>query len=153
MLKAQAAHVRTSLSVEQLQAVDNAPELAWRLARREAYDAVSALVQATGRSLVEPRAVRPPLALLEQLQGHSYQLMGQLSAVKSMLLLRRERREASARAAEAAGPVVVPEDTPDDVAAWLDPTRRRSTPERPVRRARRPSDEEIEDAEAERLGH
>lgn len=69
-----------------------------------------------------------------------------------LLLLRRERREASARAAEAAGPVVVPEDTPDDVAAWLDPTRRRSTPERPVRRARRPSDEEIEDAEAERLG-
>ncbi len=69
-----------------------------------------------------------------------------------LLLLRRERREATARAAAAAGPVVVPDDTPDDVAAWLDPSRRRAEPSRPRRRASRPSDEEIEDAEAERLG-
>ena len=41
----------------------------------------------TARALAEPRAVQPPLALLEQLQGHSYQLLGQLSAIKSMLLL------------------------------------------------------------------
>ena len=85
-----ARHARLSLGLASLQAIDNQPELAWRLARREAYDALSALVQATERALVEPRAVRPPLELLEQLQGHSYQLLGQLSAVKSMLLLRRD---------------------------------------------------------------
>ena len=48
-------------------------------------------MQATARALAEPRAVQPPLALLEQLQGHSYQLLGQLSAIKSMLLLRRNQ--------------------------------------------------------------
>ncbi len=85
-----ARHARLSLGLSSLQAIDNQPELAWRLARREAYDALSALVQATERALVEPRAVRPPLALLEQLQSHSYQLLGQLSAIKSMLVLRRD---------------------------------------------------------------
>ncbi|MFG5775614.1 FUSC family protein [Comamonas sp. J-3] len=89
VLKAQAAHVRTSLSVEQLQAVDNAPELAWRLARREAYDSLSALVQAVDRSLKEPRAVQPPLQALEQLQAHCYQLLGQMSSIKIMLMMRR----------------------------------------------------------------
>ena len=39
----------------------------------------------------EPRAVRPPLALLERLLAHSYQLLAQLQAVKTMLLLRRGR--------------------------------------------------------------
>lgn len=91
VLRALEQHARLSLALAHLDDIDTEHELMWRLARREAYDAVSALVQATGRSLVEPRAVRPPLALLEQLQGHSYQLMGQLSAVKSMLLLRREQ--------------------------------------------------------------
>ena len=89
VLKAQAAHVRTSLSVDQLQAVDNAPELAWRLARREAYDSLSALVLAVDRSLKEPRAVQPPLQALEQLQAHCYQLLGQMSSVKIMLMMRR----------------------------------------------------------------
>ena len=88
-LAAQAHHARVALGLGQLQAVDNAPELAWRLARREAYDSLAALVQATQRSLVEPRAVRPPLAPLERLQAHSYQLLAQLTAVKTMLLLRR----------------------------------------------------------------
>jgi len=90
-LTAQARHAKLALGLGQLKATDNSPELAWRLARREAYDSLSALVQATQRSLSEPRAVRPPLEPLEHLQAHSYQLLAQLSAVKSMLVLRRDR--------------------------------------------------------------
>jgi uncharacterized membrane protein YccC len=90
-LAAQARHAREALGLGQLQAVDNQPELAWRLARREAYDSLSALVQATQRSLSEPRAVRPPLEPLGRLLAHSYQLLAQLTVVKTMLLLRRER--------------------------------------------------------------
>ena len=89
VLKAQAAHASTSLAVDQLQAVDNAPELAWRLARREAYDSLSALIQAVDRSLKEPRAVQPPLQALELFQAHCYQLLGQMSSVKIMLMMRR----------------------------------------------------------------
>jgi len=91
--RAMAQHARQSLALATLAEVTGQPELAWRLARREAYDALSALVQATGRALVEPRAVRPPMAALEQLQGHGYQLLGQLSAIQSILLLRRQRLE------------------------------------------------------------
>lgn len=90
---AMARHARHSLALAE-RAGDGGggqPELAWRLARREAYDALSALVQTTSRAMVEPRAVRPPLALLERLQGHGYQLLGQLSAIQSLLLLRRDR--------------------------------------------------------------
>ena len=90
-LAAQARHARVALGLGQLQAVDNEPELAWRLARREAYDSLSALVQATQRSLSEPRAVRPPLEPLGRLLAHSYQLLAQLTVIKTMLLLRRER--------------------------------------------------------------
>ncbi|MBS0390395.1 MAG: FUSC family protein [Proteobacteria bacterium] len=88
-LAAQVRHAREALGLGQLQAVDNHPELAWRLARREAYDSLGALVQATARAWKEPRAVRPPLAPLERMQAHCYQLLAQLTAVKSMLLLRR----------------------------------------------------------------
>ncbi|MDM0074278.1 FUSC family membrane protein [Variovorax sp. J2P1-59] len=91
VLTAQARHARLALGLGQLRSVDASPELEWRLARREAYDSLSALVQATQRSLSEPRAVRPPLEPLEHLQAHSYQLLAQLSAVKSMLVLRRDR--------------------------------------------------------------
>jgi uncharacterized membrane protein YccC len=98
-LAAQARHARVALGLGQLQAVDNEPELAWRLARREAYDSLSALVQATQRSLSEPRAVRPPLEPLGRLLAHSYQLLAQLTVIKTMLLLRRERlRPAQIRA-------------------------------------------------------
>ncbi|GAA6118070.1 FUSC family protein [Acidovorax sp. FG27] len=90
---AQARHARVALGLGQLQAVDDAPELAWRLARREAYDSLSALVQATQRSLKEPRAVRPPVDSLQRLQAHCYQLLAQLTAVKTMLLLRRGQLE------------------------------------------------------------
>jgi uncharacterized membrane protein YccC len=88
-LKAQARHAHLSLQLERLTGVDNRPELQWRLARREAYDSLSALVQATQRCLSEPRAVRPPLEPLGRLLAHSYQLLAQLTAVKTMLLLRR----------------------------------------------------------------
>ncbi|MET3493189.1 FUSC family protein [Variovorax boronicumulans] len=91
VLTAQARHARLALGLGQLQAIDSSPELEWRLARREAYDSLSALVQATQRALSEPRAVQPPLEPLEHLQAHSYQLLAQLSAVKSMLVLRRDR--------------------------------------------------------------
>ena len=91
VLRALDRHAAQSLGLARIDEIDTVPELTWRLARREAYDALSALVQATARALAEPRAVQPPLALLEQLQGHSYQLLGQLSAVKSMLLLRRNQ--------------------------------------------------------------
>ena len=90
-LTAQALHAREALGLWQLQAVDNEPELRWRLARRESYDSLSALVQATQRSLSEPRAVRPPLAALERLVAYSYQLQAQLTTAKTMLLLRRDR--------------------------------------------------------------
>jgi uncharacterized membrane protein YccC len=90
-LNAQARHARLALGLGQLRAIDSSPELEWRLARREAFDSLSALVQATQRSLSEPRAVRPPIEPLEHLQAHSYQLLAQLSAVKSMLVLRRDR--------------------------------------------------------------
>ncbi len=90
-LKAQARHARLALGLGQLRSVDISPELDWRLARREAFDSLSALVQATQRALSEPRAVRPPIEPLEHLQAHSYQLLAQLSAVKSMLVLRRDR--------------------------------------------------------------
>ncbi|HEX5570378.1 MAG TPA: FUSC family protein, partial [Ktedonobacterales bacterium] len=90
-LAAQARHAQLALALAQPQAGDAQPELAWRLARREAYDSLSALVQAVQRSLSEPRAVRPPLQDLERLLGHGYQLLAQLTAVKTMLLQRRER--------------------------------------------------------------
>jgi len=88
-LLAQARHAHLSLELGQLTDVDNRPELQWRLARREAYDSLSALVMAAQRSLVEPRAVRPPLEPLSRLLVHSYQLLAQLTAVKRMLLMRR----------------------------------------------------------------
>jgi uncharacterized membrane protein YccC len=90
-LAAQARHARVALGLGQLQAVDNEPELHWRLARREAYDSLSALVQATQRSLCEPRAVRPALEPLGRLLAHSYQLLAHLTTVKTMLLQRRGR--------------------------------------------------------------
>jgi uncharacterized membrane protein YccC len=96
VLRAQARHARIALALGQLQAVDDEPELQWRLARREAYDSLSALVQATQRALSEPRAVRPPLEPLERLLAQGYQLLAQLTALKTMLLLRRGRLDLQA---------------------------------------------------------
>jgi uncharacterized membrane protein YccC len=146
-LTAQARHARVALGLGQLDAVDNEPELAWRLARREAYDSLSALVQAAQRSLSEPRAVRPPLAPLGRLLARSYQLLAQLTVIKTMLLLRRERlrptqiRAPLARTAEAIeaaltggapvavdgsgrpgaqeGPVALPDPFENDLSPWV----------------------------------
>ena len=93
-LAAQSRHARMSLELGQLTAVDNRPELDWRLARREAYDSLSALVQATQRCFSEPRAVRPPLEPLLRLLEHGYQLLAQLTAIKTLLLVRRGHLQA-----------------------------------------------------------
>jgi len=90
-LAAQARYAELSLSLGLVQRMDQAPELAWRLARRESYDSLSALVLATQRALVEPRAVQPPLQALGRILARSYQLLAQLTSVKTMLTLRRER--------------------------------------------------------------
>ena len=87
-LKAQCQHAKLALGLlDPTQTAD----VNWRLARREAYDSLSALTLATQRSLAEPRKVRPPLEPLESLQARSYQLLAQLTAVKSLLLLRRSQ--------------------------------------------------------------
>lgn len=90
-LHAQARYARSSLSLGHVQQMESAPELEWRLARRECYETLSALVQATQRALVEPRAVQPPLEPLGRILGLSYQLLAQLTSIKTMLLIRRER--------------------------------------------------------------
>ncbi len=84
-IKAQGQHARLALA---LLSSTQTSDLKWRLARREAYDSLSALTLATQRTLAEPRQVRPLLEPLEALQARSYQLLAQLTAVKSMLLRR-----------------------------------------------------------------
>ena len=87
-LQAQLQHAKLALRLgEPAQSSD----LPWRLARREAYDSLSALTLATQRSLAEPMEVRPLLAPLEAVQARSYQLLAQLTAIKSLLLLRRSQ--------------------------------------------------------------
>ncbi|WPB59045.1 FUSC family protein [Xylophilus sp. GOD-11R] len=98
-LSAQARHAQLALTLGDT----NTPDLQWRLARREAYDSLSALVQATARSRSEPRAVQPALEPLETLQALSYHMLAHLTAVKSLLLLRRGQLDmASAEPALAA---------------------------------------------------
>jgi hypothetical protein len=84
-LHAQNQHAQAALT---LLSPGAGADLPWRLARREAYDSLSALTMATQRTLVEPHKVRHALAPLETIQARSYQLLAQLSAVKSLLLLR-----------------------------------------------------------------
>jgi len=85
-VRAQAKHAQLALAL-----LDDSKtsDLPWRLARREAYNSLSDLTLATQRSLAEPQKVRPPLEPLEALQARSYQLLAQLTAVKSLLLLHR----------------------------------------------------------------
>jgi uncharacterized membrane protein YccC len=143
-LAAQARHAKVALGLGQLKAADNEAELGWRLARREVHDSLSALVLATQRSLSEPRAVRPPLEPLGRLLAHSYQLLAQLTAVKTMLLLRRDRLDVARIAdplqraaqtieatlstgpapqapseAQASGPVALPDPFEHDLSPWL----------------------------------
>jgi uncharacterized membrane protein YccC len=85
-MQAQSQHAKLAMALGEPTQTSDLP---WRLARREAYDSLSALTLATQRSLSEPSQVRPKLAPLEAVQARSYQLLAQLTAVKSMLLLRR----------------------------------------------------------------
>jgi uncharacterized membrane protein YccC len=118
-LAAQAQHAQVALGLGQLVAVDDEAELAWRLARREVYDSLSALVQATQRSLFEPRAVRPALEPLGRMLAHSYQLIAQLTAIKGMLLLRRERLDMT----QLAGPLTQAAQTIEETLGALSPPR------------------------------
>lgn len=97
-LKAQAQHAKSALALSregetagELATTKDNPQVHWRLARREAFNSLSALVQASSRAIAEPRAVQPPLRRLEHLLAHSYQLLAQLTLVKTLLLLRRDR--------------------------------------------------------------
>ena len=84
--EAQLRHARLALAPRNDAQTSDLP---WRLARRDAYNSLSELTLATQRSLAEPRQVRPALEPLEALQARSYQLLAQLTAVKSLVLLRR----------------------------------------------------------------
>lgn len=136
VLTAQSKHAQQALALGTLTSIDNRAELAWRLARREVYDSVSALAQAAQRALAEPRAVQPPMNSVERVLAHSYQLLAQLTAVKTMLLQRRDRlhveeiREPLQQAADRLQAVLAgagdanaaePEDTPEPAGNLPDP--------------------------------
>ena len=55
----------------------------WRLARREVHDCLAAIAMAVQRARAEPRAVQPPLDLLERVQLRSYRLLAQLGGVRT----------------------------------------------------------------------
>ncbi|HET8745038.1 MAG TPA: FUSC family protein, partial [Ramlibacter sp.] len=88
-LAAQARHAQLALRLGHVNGVSTESEVAWRLARREAYDSLSALALAVQRSRSEPRGVQPPLGDVQRMLERSYQLLAQLTAVKTMLLRRR----------------------------------------------------------------
>jgi uncharacterized membrane protein YccC len=76
---AQLQHARVALGDVEL-ASANAD---WRLARREVHDTLAAIATAAQRAQAEPRAVRPPLDLLERVQLRSYRLLAQLGGVRT----------------------------------------------------------------------
>ncbi len=55
----------------------------WRLARREVHDSLAAIGLAAQRAQREPRAVQPPLDLLERVQLRSYRLLAQLGGLRT----------------------------------------------------------------------
>ncbi|HZT56570.1 MAG TPA: FUSC family protein [Burkholderiaceae bacterium] len=55
----------------------------WRLARREVHDSLAAIALAAQRARSEPRAVQPPLDLLEKVQLRSYRLLAQLGGLRT----------------------------------------------------------------------
>ena len=55
----------------------------WRLARREVHDSLAAIAIAAQRAHSEPRAVQPPLDLLEKVQLRSYRLLAQLGGLRT----------------------------------------------------------------------
>lgn len=79
---------------------DAKAELALRLARREAYDALGNLAAMAQRTSVEPQHVRLPLQTLAELVTHSQHLLAQLAAVRLLLLRRADRLDRPIAAAE-----------------------------------------------------
>lgn len=72
-------HARVALGSEEL-ATANAD---WRLARREVHESLAAIALAAQRARFEPRAVQPPLELLERVQLRSYRLLAQLGGLRT----------------------------------------------------------------------
>jgi len=74
-------------------------QVAQRLSRRRAYDALALLAGALQRSSAEPRAVRLPLKDVAALIDHGQHLMAQLSMVRMTLATRRAELDQAAVAA------------------------------------------------------
>jgi uncharacterized membrane protein YccC len=74
--------------------------VAQRLARLQAYDALTSIAAALQRSAAEPQRVRLPLDELTRLLDHAHRLMAHLSAIRMTRVRRAETLEAaSAQAA------------------------------------------------------
>ena len=76
-------------------------QVAQRLSRRRAYDALAVLAGALQRSSAEPRAVRLPLKDVAALIDHGQHLMAHLSMVRLTLATRRAELDQTAIAAVA----------------------------------------------------
>ncbi len=93
---AQLQHAQVALGSTELDS-SNAD---WRLARREVLESLAAIALAAQRAQAEPRAVQPPLDLLERVQLRSYRLLAQLGGV------RRWREQPAASPASEAEPLL-----------------------------------------------
>ncbi|MED5617696.1 FUSC family protein [Ideonella sp. BN130291] len=80
------------------QAVQGAAQagVAQRLARLQAYDALTSIAAALQRSAAEPRSVRVPIDELTRLLDHAHRLMAHLSAIRMTRLRRAQTLEAEA---------------------------------------------------------
>lgn len=108
--------VLRELAAYAAQTLQPAPDdaVAQRLARRQAYDALSAMAAALQRSRVEPKGVRLPAPQLSALLDHGERLMAHLSMVQ---LTRARLLHAGAGAADAAAVVLAK--AADEVQRWL----------------------------------
>ncbi len=93
--------------------VDAEEPVEQRLARREAYDALSGLAVALRRSRVEPKGVRLPVKEIAKLLDHGERLMAHLSMVRVMLAQLSDQGQAPNAAAALA-------DAAAALSAWLD---------------------------------
>ena len=84
-----------------------------RLARREAYDALSGLAVALRRSRVEPKDVRLPVKEIAKLLDHGERLMAHLSMVRVMLAQLSDQGQATSATAALA-------DAAAALTTWLD---------------------------------
>ena len=95
---AQLQHAQVALGSAELDSTELGNSNAdWRLARREVHESLAAIALAAQRAQAEPRAVQPPLDLLERVQLRSYRLLAQLGGVRSW-----REQPAAAPASEAA---------------------------------------------------